>query len=94
MPEELRQQDPVIRDLLERMGLRVVECEGFEADDILGTLSRQCEEMGVEACSSPATAILPQLAGTTPLFCTPKRGISGRSVTRVGAETCNVTPRS
>ena len=43
MPEELRQQDPVIRDLLERMGLRIVECEGFEADDILGTLSRQCE---------------------------------------------------
>ena len=63
MPEELRQQDPVIRDLLERMGLRIVECEGFEADDILGTLSRQCEEMGMEALLVTGDRDSFQLAG-------------------------------
>ena len=40
MPEELREQMPVIKELLGLMGCVVVEAEGYEADDILGTLSR------------------------------------------------------
>lgn len=39
MPEELRQQVPVIREVLTAMGICVVEKPGFEADDILGTLA-------------------------------------------------------
>ncbi len=39
MPEELAQQLPVIKELLELMGITVVEKDGYEADDILGTLS-------------------------------------------------------
>jgi len=39
MPEELHMQMPLIKRLLTDMGIRVLECEGFEADDILGTLS-------------------------------------------------------
>ncbi len=47
MPEELRMQMPVIKDILRAMGVCVLECEGFEADDILGTLSRIfCEKGG------------------------------------------------
>lgn len=44
MPPELAEQLPVLKELLGTLGLRVVECEGYEADDILGTLSAQCEE--------------------------------------------------
>ena len=83
MPEELRQQDPVIRDLLARMGLRVIECEGFEADDILGTLSRQCEERGVEALLVTGDRDSFQLAGDNTTILYTKRGI---------AETQRVTP--
>lgn len=48
MPDELAQQMPVLKELLGVLGYRLVECEGFEADDILGTLSRGCEESGNE----------------------------------------------
>ena len=83
MPEELRQQDPVIRDLLGRMGLRIIECEGFEADDILGTLSRQCEERGMEALLVTGDRDSFQLAGENTSILYTKRGIS---------ETQRVTP--
>ena len=48
MPEELAQQMPVIRELLPALGITVVEREGFEADDIIGTLSRAAAESGAE----------------------------------------------
>ena len=38
MPEELAQQLPVLQQLLKDLGYRIVTCEGWEADDILGTL--------------------------------------------------------
>lgn len=49
MPEELRVQLPYLREATEAMGLAIVEKEGFEADDILGTLSRVAEDGGMEA---------------------------------------------
>lgn len=48
MPPELAQQLPIVKQLLTAMGTKVVECEGYEADDILGTLSRSCSEKGDE----------------------------------------------
>ena len=48
MPEELAMQLPIIKQILTAMGIKVIECEGFEADDILGTLSRLCTENGGE----------------------------------------------
>ena len=47
-PEELRQQFPIIRELLEKLGYPIVTAPGFEADDILGTLSRACAEKGAD----------------------------------------------
>lgn len=47
MPEELAMQMPYIKQILELMGISVVTCEGYEADDILGTLSRICTEQAV-----------------------------------------------
>lgn len=42
MPEELHQQMPVLKELLTALGYKIVECEGWEADDILGTISHAC----------------------------------------------------
>ena len=39
MPDELRQQVPILKELLDFLGCHVVEKEGYEADDILGTIS-------------------------------------------------------
>ena len=46
MPPELAQQLPVLQDLLTALGYQIVSCEGWEADDILGTLSAACEGSG------------------------------------------------
>ena len=46
MPPELAQQMPTLKELLALLGYRLVECEGFEADDILGTLSKACADKG------------------------------------------------
>ena len=48
MPDELAQQMPVIKELLTALGIKIVECEGFEADDILGTLSKLCTDTNGE----------------------------------------------
>ena len=48
MPEELAQQLPVLQQLLTDLGYQIVSCEGWEADDILGTLSAQCEREGAQ----------------------------------------------
>ena len=47
-PPELRSQFDRIKDLLRKMDIAVCECEGYEADDILGTLSRRAEKEGME----------------------------------------------
>ena len=43
-PDELRQQIALLKDLLTDFGIAVVTCPGYEADDILGTLARKCEQ--------------------------------------------------
>ena len=44
MPEELRVQMPVLKEVLSAMNVAIIEKEGFEADDIIGTVSRICDE--------------------------------------------------
>ena len=48
MPPELAAQMAPLKELLGLMGFRIVTCEGFEADDILGTLAHVCTEQGCE----------------------------------------------
>ena len=48
MPEELRGQMPRIKSILSALGIKIIEAPGFEADDILGTVSRLCSEQGHE----------------------------------------------
>ncbi len=52
MPDELRAQMPVIKQLLTALGVAIVEKEGFEADDIIGTLSHEAEKEGGECVIS------------------------------------------
>lgn len=52
MPEELHSQMPIMKQWLNLAGYTYIECEGFEADDILGTLARHCEETGNECVIS------------------------------------------
>ena len=48
MPPELSQQMPIVKELLDLMGISRMEMEGYEADDLIGTLSRLGEEAGDE----------------------------------------------
>lgn len=48
MPDELAVQMPILKEVLDAMGIRRYELEGYEADDILGTAARICEEKGWE----------------------------------------------
>ncbi len=48
MPDELREQMPVIKQLLKILGYKIIEQEGWEADDILGTISAACK--GEDKC--------------------------------------------
>ncbi len=44
MPEELTSQVPILKELLSAMGYRLISCAGYEADDILGTFAKYCEQ--------------------------------------------------
>ena len=48
MPDELRAQMPVLKELLKSLGIKTLEKEGWEADDILGTLAEVCRKNGDE----------------------------------------------
>ena len=48
MPDELKEQIPIIKELLNDMGIKIVSKEGIEADDIIGTISRRAMKEGVD----------------------------------------------
>ena len=48
MPDELRQQMPILKEMLKNLGIATLEKEGWEADDILGTLAEACRKNGDE----------------------------------------------
>ncbi|MDD4377334.1 MAG: 5'-3' exonuclease H3TH domain-containing protein, partial [Eubacteriales bacterium] len=48
MPPELAMQFPILKDVLHAMNIKTMEIDGFEADDIIGTVARVSEEEGLE----------------------------------------------
>lgn len=62
MADELRQQVPVMKDMLTKMGVPIVELPGFEADDLLGTISVMGEAQGMEVSIVSGDRDLLQLA--------------------------------
>ena len=63
MPEELREQMPLLKEVLEAMHIPIFEQEGYEADDILGTLSALAEKNGVLPVVVSGDRDLLQIAG-------------------------------
>lgn len=62
MPDELREQVPVMKEVLQAMNIRIVEKPGFEADDILGTIAKKGEAEGYEVSVVSGDRDLLQLA--------------------------------
>lgn len=72
MPEELHEQMPRIKKILQAMHIRIVEQEGFEADDLIGTLSKKGEREGFAVTILSGDRDLLQLATDTVLVRIPK----------------------
>ena len=62
MADELRQQVPLIKEMLSAMGVTIVEKEGYEADDILGTIAGMGEKAGMDVAIISGDRDLLQLA--------------------------------
>lgn len=80
MAEELRQQVPVIKEVLCAMGVRVVELEGYEADDILGTLAKRSEAAGLSVSLVSGDRDLLQLASEKIKIRIPKTKRTGTEI--------------
>ena len=76
MPDDLRAQDPVIRELISLMGIPLIEKPGYEADDILGTISLMCEEAGDDALIITGDRDSFQLAGPHTRIMYTRKGLS------------------
>ena len=74
MPEELVKQVPILKDLLHAMNVRTLELEGYEADDIIGTVSRKFEDVHTYIYTGDRDAY--QLVNERVTVCFTKRGVS------------------
>lgn len=82
MPEELKMQIPVLKDVLRAMNVKIIELPGFEADDILGTISEMCNVSGIECDIVTGDRDALQLAtDTSKIFLTSTKG--GNTVTDI-----------
>ena len=72
MMEELREQVPVIKELLQKMNITTVELPGYEADDVIGTLSKKGEKAGMEVDVISGDRDLLQIASDHITICIPK----------------------
>lgn len=62
MAQELREQVPLMKEMLTAMGVTIVEKEGYEADDLLGTIAKRSEAQGLEVSVVSGDRDLLQLA--------------------------------
>ena len=72
MLPELRQQVPLMKELLTAMNITIVEKEGFEADDILGTIAKNSQKQGIDVSIVSGDRDLLQLATDNVLIRMPK----------------------
>ena len=76
MDPSLHEQFPMVKDLLRALDVPVVECEGWEGDDILGTLARRGEEAGYEMYLFTGDRDMYQLATDHVRIVSTKKGVS------------------
>ena len=72
MPSELREQVPLIQEMLTAMGIKIVSKGGYEADDLLGTLARKSEQKGMNVTILSGDRDLLQLATEKVMIRLPK----------------------
>ena len=72
MPEELREQVPILKEVLKAMNIMIFSREGIEADDILGTMAKKGEKDGYQVSVISGDRDLLQLASDTVLVRIPK----------------------
>jgi len=96
MPPELREQIQPLKEILDALNVYRIEIEGFEADDIIGTVVTQGEERGLETLVVTGDKDALQLASDTTKIIFTKRGISNIEIydaDKVKEET-GVTPKN
>ena len=76
MPDDLRSQFPLVRQVLDVHGIPIVEIEGQEADDIIATLARKAEEIGETTVVVTGDMDLLQIVDTNTTILRTRRGIS------------------
>ncbi len=80
MPPELHEQVPLMKEMLRAMQIPVMELEGYEADDILGTVSRQMAAQGLSVSIVSGDRDLLQLATEEILIRIPKTKATGTEI--------------
>ncbi|PRR77317.1 DNA polymerase I [Clostridium liquoris] len=80
MPEELAEQFPLVKDLLHKLAIDIFEIDGFEADDLIGTLSRFAEEKGIEVYIVTGDKDALQLASDSTKVIITKKGITEKEI--------------
>ena len=80
MPDELREQVPLIKEVLTAMNVTIVEKGGYEADDIIGTLSRVADSAGYKVVIVSGDRDLLQLATDNILVRIPKTKAGGTTI--------------
>ncbi len=80
MPEELAEQMPLLKELLAAMKISIVELEGYEADDLLGTLAKRGEEAGMQVSVISGDRDLLQLVTDNIMVRIPKTKSTGTEV--------------
>lgn len=80
MPEELAEQFPVVKELLELLSINIFEIDGFEADDLIGTLSTFAEDKGIEVYIVTGDRDALQLASDNIKVIITKKGITEKEI--------------
>ncbi|MBU3160152.1 DNA polymerase I [Clostridium frigoris] len=80
MPDELQGQFAIVRDLLEKMAIDIFELDGFEADDLIGTLSVFAEKQGLEVFIITGDRDALQLATDNVKVVINKKGMSEKEI--------------
>lgn len=80
MPAELAEQLPIVKELLKLLSVTIYELEGFEADDIIGTLANFAADNGIEVYIITGDKDALQLARKNIKVCITKKGVSEKEV--------------
>jgi len=75
-PSELSEQFPLLKELLQAMNVKQFEIEGYEADDIIGTLTKRADEEGIETVVVSGDKDMLQLASDKVRIALTRKGIS------------------